>query len=194
MGEFLAKLLDFVTNISLRKLLGLLVLIAILAIGFPYVDNVFFKLGRIEKQIKLLTDLSAIDQTALETKGLNEIYFAIKDELAKSVGIAQARSPAVRYYTFWSLETLFKFISSASLCILVLIAFPFLKTEKGQHVPVLIAIFLLIAITGAIGAIVPTFGNPMVNYIGMPLLEILIITVVAVVLSTRKKKGTTTPG
>ena len=81
-----------------------------------------------------------------------------------------------------------KFLSGAFWLLLITVCVPFMNTFKKRS-DKLIAFVLLLIMSGIIGwvfSMVPVIISPMVNYIGVPLLQI--IAVIIIVVKSNKKK------
>lgn len=72
---------------------------------------------------------------------------------------------------------MFKFLSGGAFAWLITLCVPFMNTFENKKMKVLA--FLLLAlfggILGAIGYIIPIIFNPWVNYIGYPILQLIIL-------------------
>ena len=75
-----------------------------------------------------------------------------------------------------------KFFSGAFWLLLLTICIPFMNTFKRKSDKLIAFVLLLIlsVIIGWIFSIVPVIISPMVNYIGIPLLQIIVVIIVAV--------------
>ena len=82
-----------------------------------------------------------------------------------------------------------KFLSGAFWLLLITVCVPFMNTFKKRS-DKLIAFVLLLIMSGIIGwafSMVPVIISPMVNYIGVPLLQIIAVIII-VVKSSKKKR------
>ncbi|MCI8517351.1 MAG: hypothetical protein HFG75_10895 [Hungatella sp.] len=82
-----------------------------------------------------------------------------------------------------------KFLSGAFWLLLITVCVPFMNTFKKRS-DKLIAFVLLLIMSGIIGwvfSMVPVIISPMVNYIGVPLLQIILLIII-VVKSNKKKR------
>ena len=84
-----------------------------------------------------------------------------------------------------------KFFTGAFWLLLITVCIPFMNTFKKRS-DKLIAFVLLLIMSGILGwlfSLVPVIISPMVNYIGVPLIQIIVVIIIAVK-SNKKKKET----
>lgn len=164
-------------NLKNPKLYAILaVIIAVIALVFPYVDANFFFYNRIEKRVDILQSLSEIDfEKVSRYPALQEEFDAIISEIGKRRELSISSAIAMEQTT--SNTPLFKFLSGGALAWIITLCVPFMNTFKDKKTKVL-AFFLLAlfsVILGGIAYIMPTFFNPWINYIGYPVLQLIII-------------------
>ena len=77
---------------------------------------------------------------------------------------------------------MFKFLSGGALAWIITLCVPFMNTFKDKKTKVL-AFFLLALFGGILGGvayIIPTIFNPWINYIGYPVLQMIVIIALAI--------------
>lgn len=197
MGDAIGKIIEelvelFKRNYKRPKLwFSIAIILFIVVLLIPYIDSNFFYFSRIEKRIDVLEKIMALDQEKINS---NQAYI---DEYQ---GILQEMEQQ-REYSINSLMNKFiiqinyitslgkgegnriiKFFSGAFWLLLLTICIPFMNTFKRKSDKLIAFVLLLIlsVIIGWIFSIVPVIISPMVNYIGIPLLQIIVVIIVAV--------------
>ena len=167
-----------------------LFLVIILVLVYENLTGTFY-LGKIEKEIGLLTELQELSTKGIDkNKELSPTYTRLSNELANygsnSNNIAwQITVPSDPYVTFW------KAISGASLWIIVLISAISVELRKSNRsIKSFLTTLIGIAVIGLffawLGIVIPTIINPWINYFGFPIIQIAVI-----VLLMRKSIPTT---
>lgn len=174
-------------NLKNPKLYATLaVLIVVIALVFPYIDANFFFYGRIEKRVGILQNLSEIDMEKVsQHPALQEEYDAIISEIEKQHALSISSTISPEQTT--SNVPLFKFLSGGALAWIITLCIPFMNTFKDRKTKVLA--FILFAFFGGIlgraACIIPTIFNPWINYIGYPVLQLIIL----IALTVKPKQG-----
>lgn len=162
------------------------VIIVVIALVFPYVDANFFFYNRIEKRVSILQSLSEIDKEKVsQYPALQEEYDAIISEIEKQRELSISSVRGMEQTT--SNIPLFKFLSGGALAWIITLCVPFMNTFKDKKTKVL-GFFLLALFGGILGGvayIIPTIFNPWINYIGFPVLQLIIL----IALTVKPKQG-----
>lgn len=154
----------------------LVIFILVIAIIFPYIDANFFYYSRIEKRVSILQNLSEINiEKVSQYPELRREYDGILSEIQKQ------RELSIFGITSYEKNEnnvlLFKFLSGGAFAWFITLCVPFMNTFENKKMKVLA--FLLLAlfggILGGIGYIIPIIFNPWVNYIGYPILQLIIL-------------------
>lgn len=162
--------------------LGIIVFCLVLL--FPYIDSNFFYFSRIEKRISILEQVMDLDEDKINSnqafkteyesilqemeqqneRSFNNIYNKISLSITKLVSVEKEEGK------IW-----IKFLSGAIWCIIITLCVPFMNTFNKSSDKWLAFIIMLIvtAIVGGICAVIPIIFYPMINYIGIPILEIV---------------------
>ena len=156
-------------------------LVVIMALIFPYIDANFFFYNRIVKRVTILDDLSKIDMEKIsQSPTLQQEYDAILAEIEEQRELAF--SSTISSKQTQSKVPLIKFLSGGILAWIVTLCVPFMNTFENKKAKILA--FLLLALFGGflgwIGYIVPIIINPWVNYIGYPILQIIMLIALTV--------------
>ena len=155
--------------------------IVVIALVFPYVDANFFFYNRIGKRVDILQSLSEIDMEKVsQSPALQEEYDAIISEIKKQRELSISSAFSIEQTT--SNIPLFKFLSGGALAWIITLCVPFMNTFKDKKTKVL-AFFLLALFGGILGGvayIIPTIFNPWINYIGYPVLQMIILIALAI--------------
>lgn len=205
MGNAIGKIIDFVVEVFQKNYkrpklwIGLLLFFFFIVLLFPYIDSNFFYYSRMEKRINTLRDVMELNHELINSNQayVNE-YQSILQEMEqqreRSINSLMNRAD----YYFDNLVVIgtgqgnkvIKFITGALWCILVTICVPFMNTFDKRSEK-LIAFFALIVISGLLGwlcSMIPIIINPWVNYIGIPLAQIILVIII-VTRSDKKKKN-----
>lgn len=193
MKDTIAKLIDVLLEFykknykKPRLWIGMAVIAFCFILLFPYIDSNFFYFSRIEKRIGVLEKVMELDEAKINS---NEVYKneyqsilqEIEQQSDRSVNSVMNRVTVFRNSIISSDNGngRIKFFTGAGWCLLVTIFVPFMDTFNKRSDKIL-AIFLMLLLSifmGAIFTIIPVFFTPMVNYIGIPVLQIIIVIVI----------------
>ena len=165
----------------------------------PYIDYNFFYFSRMEKRINILERVMTLDQEVINSNQayINE-YQSILQEMEQQSerSINSVMNKLVHYIDQLAAlgkgegNRAIKFFTGAIWLIIVTIWIPFMNTfkKKSDKILAFILVAMLTIIIGGIFSIIPIVISPLVNYIGVPVLQIIIV-IVAVVRSDKKKKA-----
>lgn len=175
------KVFDLIKNNFKNPKLYIFLLVALLTVLvlFPYIDANFFYYSRVNNRIDVLTKVSEINVEELQhneilLKEYNSILAEIEKQPSGSVGSVFVKESN-------NTVNLIKFITGGSLIWIIAILCFFIKGFKNFGYRILG--FVLIAwggcILGIVAKAIPTIVNPMVNYIGFPVLLIIVVALLA---------------
>lgn len=205
MGEALGKVVEalmdvFKRNYKRPKLwlaVGIFTFVIILLI--PYIDSNFFYFSRVEKRIDILAKLMSLDQTMINS---NQAYINEYQSILQE--IEQQRERSLDSLTNKFIHNisclmemgkgegnrLIKFITGAIWVIILTICVPFMNTfkKKSEKVMAFVMLVVISAMVGGICSIIPIIISPIVNYVGVPLLQ-LVIVVIIIIKSNKKEKN-----
>lgn len=174
------KIFDIVkNNLKNPKFYGfILIAIVVLLLLFPYIDANYFYYNRVEKRIKILKSISEIDESKIE---LNPILSAEYDSVIEEISKQKDGSLGSVFVTRNSPKVnLIKLITGGILSWAVAFLCLFVKFDKTWYKFAGLILFALIGIVlGYISTKVPTIINPMCNYIMMPLLQLVVLGILA---------------
>ena len=202
MGEIIGKIIesifDFLTKNYKRP--GLWVTLSILVfcfvLLFPYVDSNFFYFSRIEKRIDVLEHVMELDEEKVNSnpayiQEYNNILSEIEQQNDRTVNspINKISDFANRIINLDVAEgnKVIKFITGAIWFIILVICIPFMNTfkKKSDKWIALIMVIILMFLVGFISVIIPIIIHPVVNYVGIPLVQIIFL--ISLLLKTNKK-------
>lgn len=204
MKDVIAKILDglielFRHNYKRPRLwVGLAAVVVVFILVFPYIDSNFFYYSRMEKRIQILEQLISLDEEAIEH---NQAY---KDEYESILQeVEQQRDRSVNSVMNRAIDTIgsivtagmaqgnkyLKFLSGAALSLLILIWIPFMNTfnRRSDKIIAFIIVLFIAGLLGWIASILPILFSPWVNYIGAPVVQIVLL--VAAVTKGDKKEN-----
>lgn len=182
MDKFIEYLLPKIT--TKKVIITTIVAIIIITILFPYIDSNYFLPNRINSRIEVLDKITKLDMTKIEESP--ELFNEYNDILLEIDNASNNKSLNFFRYNKKS-NDIWKFISGAIL-FWVLIPFTFFiksNQDKKKSVQIIykilaaILIFIVGMLFGFIASIIPIIINKWVNYIGFPLLLVLIIVLIA---------------
>ena len=177
------------TNLKNPQLyIFLLVGILLTLLFFPYIDANIFYYKRVKNRIDILTQISLIDIKSIQNNEIliseyQNILLEIEKQSKGSLGSVFIKETN-KNVNNW------KFISGGFLFWIIAIACLFMNTFKTttQKWGGLVLVAILGVIFGFLGKVIPTIINPWVNYIGFPLLILLIICLLATTGSKKKSE------
>lgn len=165
-------------------------LILVFLLLFPYIDANIFYYNRVNSRIDILEHMTQLDTEKIqENKILEQEYNRILAEIDKqsegslgSVFIKETNKTVI----------LIKFITGAGLFWIFAIACFFIKNFKnfGYRLFGFILIGGMGCLFGLISQSIPTIIDPMVNYVGFPLLLVIIVALLVTGGTKQKKEGT----
>lgn len=206
MGDAIGKIIEelvelFKRNYKRPKLwLSIAIIIFIFILLIPYIDSNFFYFSRMEKRINILDKVMALDQDKINS---NQVYIDEYQSILQEIEQQSERSInsllnkfiiQVNYLTSMGKEEgsrVIKFFTGAFWLLLITVCIPFMNTFKKRS-DKLIAFALLLTISGVVGwlfSMIPIIVSPMANYIGVPLIQIVIVIIFAVKSNKKKKKA-----
>lgn len=198
-GKIIEMLLEgFKKNYKRPKMwlcIGIIVFCFVLL--FPYIDSNFFYFSRIEKRIDILEKVMALDETKINSNQayMNEyqdILQEIEQQSDRSINsVVNKASNYINHSIAVGKEQgnrWIKFFTGAFWAIIITIWIPFMDTFKKQS-DKLLGIVLMLIISIALGwffSVIPIIITPMFNYIGIPVLQVILV--VCIVCKSKKKK------
>lgn len=159
-------------------ILGLALLFSIeYATGWNYYRN-------LEKKAELLSELHALSMQGIEENG--DLY-PIYQETVRELSARKVTPPRLPTFSLTISITLGKAISGAALWIILALVAPFGVYGENNKIAGSVLLGLVAILFGFLGAVIPTIVNPWVNYLGFPLLQLVVIITVSV--RSKKEKG-----
>ncbi|MDE6950739.1 MAG: hypothetical protein K2P64_07475 [Lachnospiraceae bacterium] len=206
MGEALGKVVEALVDVFKRNYkrpklwftVGVLIFVIILLI--PYIDSNFFYFKRIEKRIDILAKVMSLDQTMINSnQAYKDEYQSILQEIEqqrdRSLNSLMNKFICNANYLMVTEggkgNRVIKFLTGALWFIIMTICIPFIKTfkKKSDKVIAFVILMLISAMVGGIFSMIPVIISPIVNYVGIPLLQLGIVIIVAIK-SNKKGQGT----
>lgn len=203
MGDAIGKIIEELVELFKRNYrrprlwLFIVIVLFITVLIIPYIDSNFFYFSRMEKRINVLEKVMALDEEKINSnQAYIDEYQRILQEMEQQ-GERSINSLMNKFIIQMNYITsmgngegnrALKFLSGAFWLLLITVCVPFMNTFKKRS-DKLIAFVLLLIMSGIIGwvfSMVPVIISPMVNYIGVPLLQI--IAVIIIVVKSNKKK------
>jgi ABC-type multidrug transport system fused ATPase/permease subunit len=204
MGDAIGKIIEELVELFKRNYrrprlwLFIAIVLFITVLIIPYIDSNFFYFSRMEKRINVLEKVMALDEEKINSnQAYIDEYQRILQEMEQQ-GERSINSLMNKFIIQMNYITsmgngegnrALKFLSGAFWLLLITVCVPFMNTFKKRS-DKLIAFVLLLIMSGIIGwafSMVPVIISPMVNYIGVPLLQIIAVIII-VVKSSKKKR------
>lgn len=196
-GKLIEELLEvFKKNYKRPRLwicLGLIIFCFVLL--FPYIDSNFLYFSRMEKRISILERVMELDQEKINSNQAyqNEYQSILKEMEQQSERTINSVMNRVSDYINNLMETGkeqgnrgVKFFTGAIWFIIVTVCIPFMNTFKKRSDKMLAFVLMLIIsfLAGWIFSIIPIIVTPMFNYIGIPIMQIILL--IAIVNKSKK--------
>ncbi len=194
MGTFIGKLLDellgFVKKNYKRPGLWISVLLIIFCfyLLFPYIDSNFLYFSRMDKRIELLEKTMSLDQEEIKA---NPVYQKEYESILREMEHHEdstINSVMNKLYTYFDNlkaagkeqgNKVIKFFAGAFWCILVTVWVPFMNTfhKRSDRILAFIMMIGITLIVGYLCMLIPIIINPWVNYIGIPILQLVLVII-----------------
>lgn len=195
MGSAIGKIVEellaiFKKNYKKPRLwicLGIIVFCVVLL--FPYIDSNFFYFSRMEKRIDILKKVMELDETKINSNPayMNEyqsILQEIEQQSDRSINsVMNKTSNYINHIVAIGKgqgNSWIKFFTGAIWAIIVTIWVPFMNTFKKRSDKFLAFVLMLIIsmVMGWFFSIIPIIITPLFNYIGIPVLQIIVVIIV----------------
>lgn len=172
------------------------IIVFCVALLFPYIDSNFFYFSRMEKRIDILEKVMALDETKINS---NQVYMDEYQSILQEIEQQSDRSinsvmNKTSNYINYIVEigqgqgnSWIKFFTGAIWAIVVTVWVPFMNTFKKRSDKLLAFVMMLIIsiIMGWFFSVIPIIITPLVNYIGIPILQIVLV--ICIVYKSNKK-------
>ncbi len=203
MGDIFGKLIETLVDIFKRNYkrpklwLSVGVFIFVIILLIPYIDSNFFYFTRMEKRIDILEKVMALDKDVINS---NQAYINEYQSILQEIEQQRERSlnSLVNKFVYnvnYFLEMgkgegnrIVKFLTGALWFIVATVYIPFMNRfkKKSDKAIAFVLMAVISAIVGGVFSIIPVIISPMVNYIGIPLLQLVIIMIM--VMKSKKKQ------
>lgn len=189
----MGKLIEVFTEIfknnykNPRFYLVLISLLMVVFVLYPYIDANFSYYGRMNDRVNVLKQLTTIDQDKIKSDSrLKDEY----DDILSNIQ-SQRSNTFSGFIDVGAIDSnpakAGKFISGAALIWIIGTIAVFSKSFSGKRLLSSMVIIFIGALFGLIGLGIPSFSNRWVNYIGFPVLQIVLVIILAVSFSKKKK-------
>lgn len=174
--KFLTSLEDLFLNFNFRRLLYWLFIISFMVLVLVYGERMtnYLYFWRIEKRILLLKELQALDQSGIANNGqLSSIY----NDLVAELATYKVYNPS--FTLRFGSNQIWKFVTGTSVGLIMIIIGFAINIHDGNMPPKkpVIGMAIWAIVFGIIGLVLPTIYSPWVNYLSLPLLQVLILLV-----------------
>lgn len=191
MAELFAKIIEFFEKITIKKILVVFIIGSIITLCFPLIDYYFYFNYRTTSRIEVLDKVTKLELDVIKENAiLQEEYNSILSEIQEHGNGPTFDVSGVITTQSNKSSSLYKFLTGGFWCWLVIILTPFIYKKKLKDMIIAIIIFGLIGtILGWVSTRIPTFINPIYNYVGFPTAQIVIVIIIAVWVNSKSKKN-----
>lgn len=167
----LKDIIDFLGSLNKSKLKYLVLIVFIILLAYPFIDDIFIKKYIISQKIETAKEYSSLMQMEYKDELVNGYIDSIKNDI--KIYLADKH---YEYNPIKAIKSDFgKFIAGSVLWVIVIIGLLFSKQYRFvQKIPSLIFTAIILIISGYVSSIIPTILNPLVNYIGYNVLLLLL--------------------
>ena len=195
MGEFFSKFLELFVHGNKLAFVKLLLFCAIALMLAPIISNYFYGNIKLAQQIQNLKELNSIDRDEINDARVRDYYDKIADSLIKEKPPTTGISLRFDFPKSWgdllNVKYITKFLSFSFWWLLLFIVGVFTKQDSIiEKIGALFVLFIIIIIFGIIGLAIPTFEPFSINFIGIPIIQ-LIVLIGIIALITKMNSGKT---
>lgn len=165
----------------------------------PYIDSYFFYYDRMEKRISILQQLAELDQEKINA---NIILQKEYEDILMDIQVQEERMvSSIITNISNTINTIFrvhpqegnvwiKFLSGAAIAMIIALCIPFMNTfsSRKEKIAGWIMVVIIALILGGINVIIPTIIHPNVNYLGMPIAQVVGLVVLVMKFSKTTNK------
>lgn len=197
MGSAIGKIIEellgvFKRNYKRPKLwITVFLCIIILVLIFPFIDSNFLYFSRMEKRIDILKKVMELDQEKINS---NPVYIKEYQSILQEIdqqGERSINSISNKFISFIDYHVMYsksagnrvvKGITGAIWFIIIAIWIPFMNTfnKKSDKLLAFFLISFLAVLVASFFSVFPIIVSPWVNYVGIPLVQLIIVVVWAV--------------
>jgi hypothetical protein len=190
MGEIISAILKFIVDLEGKRFWKLVVwgvIVVVIVLALESETHFLVAIGN-KNDIEVVSML-----LELEKKGILESDNLKDDYLDLVEGYQQQRHFAILPAGVFKVpsspqEQIYKFVSGTLLFDFIGLAYVFSakKVSLGNRIGGFVLMLFLACILGVVSVLIPTFRSPWVNYIGMPILQLVLLSSAAIVSALRK--------
>lgn len=195
MKDIIVKLIDELLSLFKKNYkrpglwVGLGIIVFCIVLLFPYIDSNFFYFSRMEKRISILERVMELDEAKINS---NQVYRNEYQSILQEIEQQSERSVnSLMNKTATYIDSIItagkeqgnrwiKFFTGAIWFLIITVCVPFMNTFKKRSDKILaFVLMLIISITvGWLFSIIPIFFSPIVNYVGVPILQIILAVII----------------
>lgn len=183
-GRIIEELLIFFkNNYNKPKLwISLAVIIFCFLMLFPYIDSNFFYFSRMEKRVNVLERVMELDEEKINNnpaykKEYESMLQEIEQQRDRTINsvmnkanrtIKRVKSSGRERGTPW-----IKFITGSLWFVLLTVCIPFMNSfnKKSDKILAFVLMLIISLVIGLISMFIPIIWKPVVNYVGIPILQ-----------------------
>jgi len=182
------ELLDFIEKLTVKKagiMLGMLIL---LMIAYPLLDYNFLYYKRVNNRIDVLKNIQELDSGFIKS---NEIVSAEYESILNEIQSRDAKyslSPENIIIKEPTIHTkIYKFLAGGFWCFLFAVFSPFIYKTFVKTLQGIAVLGILGGVLGGLALLIPTFRLTLINYVGVPVIQLTILIAFAIKYGNRKK-------
>jgi hypothetical protein len=178
MGEIFAKILDVITEENSKGLKRLLIFTLILLPLILIIGSYFYENIRLEQRVGILKELASIKESEIENAKLKDYYNELVSTLVKNdtTSFTVIMKANENKFDLNNIIVVWKLISGSVIGVLIMIAALFAKYDK--LILKIIGFFvvgIITALVAGLGLLIPTIDPPIINYIGYPVIQLILV-------------------
>ncbi|MBS7528843.1 hypothetical protein KHM83_19430 [Fusibacter paucivorans] len=182
------EIMQFIEKLTVKRAGIILGFLIVLMISYPLLDYNFLYYKRVNNRIDVLKNIQELDTNLLMS---NEILSDEYESILEEIGGRDEKYSLSPDNIFIDETTnnikIYKFISGGFWCFLFAILSPFIYKSFLKTIQGILVLAALGGLLGGIGLIIPTFRMTLINYFGLPILQLIILIALAIKFGNKKE-------
>jgi ABC-type sugar transport system permease subunit len=170
------EIVNFFDEFTLKRLVLIAILLILFIIVYPVIDTNFLYFNRIDNRIDVLTSLQNLDTEFVHSnKVIEEEFTNILSMISnQDESLFLDNGNIISRSTSDTMKVL-KFISGSIWIWLMILFSPFIFKEFKKTLQGILVLIICVLLLGGLGLLIPSFNLQLINYIGFPLLQLIIL-------------------
>lgn len=176
--DLIRQLLDTLLAGDSRKVSRALVVLVVIILLSPILADYFLGPSRLKTKVDILEQLTRIDPNSLVDPVTLGLYRSISRDIDRIDSLFASGDGEDT--VLLSRENYLKFFSGAALPLLMVIVIPFAKYDRfRRRIFAFLVLLVIAACLGTLGVLLPTFNPILINVLGFPTIQIILLAGVA---------------